>query len=409
MLYQFSFSNFKSFKEEALLDLYAETISEMHETLIVDKEGQKLLPVISMYGPNGGGKSTVVDALKYLLMFIARQIIVFKSDADKKEDSTLPVLKNDIYYKFDDIHPDLPTTFELLFGSSEILYKYELALHGGLIKEENLYYRILGEKEVNLLFERADTSIKTGGELADLPLDKIRNTIPLFSYIAVNYDIPVVDAATRWILDTEFLDYDNPRFDSRIRLPKNQDKMELLLNLLNQMDINITSIRVEEDEKGRIKEIYTTHTIGKKNYELTLKDESSGTRKLFSCLSSIVACLENGKLLLADELDAKLHPKILRFLIELFKDKTINKKGAQLIMTSHDMVNMSSEVFRRDEIWFCAQGRDRSSSLYSLVSFVEDNGNKVRKDAKFSKRYLEGYYGADPYIEKGLCWGGNND
>ena len=110
-------------------------------------------------------------------------------------------------------------------------------------------------------------------------------------------------------------------------------------------------------------------------------------------------------MLLADELDAKLHPKILRFLIELFKDKTINKKGAQLIMTSHDMVNMTHDVFRRDEIWFCAQGRDRSSTLYSLVSFVEENGKKVRMDAKFSKRYLEGYYGADPYIEKGLCWG----
>lgn len=405
MLYQFSFSNFKSFKEEALLDLYAEPISEMQETLIIDKEEQKLLPVISMYGPNGGGKSTVIHALKYLLMFIARQIVLFKNEEENKDVSSFPILEKDIYFKFDGTHENVPTNFELLFSTSESVYKYELSLQEGVIKEENMYYRIFGKKQVNLLFERTSTGITLGKELEDLPLDKIRNTVPFFSYIAVNYDIPIVDAAMRWIMDVEILDYNDPRFDKIIRLPKDPAKMELLVRLLNRMDINITAIRVEENEKGGIKEIYTTHTVGGNDYELTLKEESSGTRKLFSCLAGIVTCLEEGRLLLADELDAKLHPKILRFLIELFKDKTINKKGAQLIMTSHDMVNMTHDVFRRDEIWFCAQGRDRSSTLYSLVSFVEENGKKVRMDAKFSKRYLEGYYGADPYIEKGLCWG----
>lgn len=405
MLYQFSFSNFKSFKEEALLDLYAEPISEMQETLIIDKEEQKLLPVISMYGPNGGGKSTVIHALKYLLMFIARQIVLFKNEEENKDVSSFPILEKDIYFKFDGTHENVPTNFELLFSTSESVYKYELSLQEGVIKEENMYYRIFGKKQVNLLFERTSTGIALGKELEDLPLDKIRNTVPFFSYIAVNYDIPIVDAAMRWIMDVEILDYNDPRFDKIIRLPKDPAKMELLVRLLNRMDINITAIRVEENEKGGIKEIYTTHTVGGNDYELTLKEESSGTRKLFSCLAGIVTCLEEGRLLLADELDAKLHPKILRFLIELFKDKTINKKGAQLIMTSHDMVNMTHDVFRRDEIWFCAQGRDRSSTLYSLVSFVEENGKKVRMDAKFSKRYLEGYYGADPYIEKGLCWG----
>lgn len=405
MLYQFSFSNFKSFKEEALLDLYAEPISEMEETLIIDNEKQKLLPVISMYGPNGGGKSTVIYALKYLILFITRQIIFFKDEEENKDVSFFPAIENDIYFKFDDTHKNMPTNFEILFSTLKSVYKYELSLQDGVIKEENLYYRIFGEKQVNLLFERTSTDISLGKELENLPLDKIRNTVPFFSYIAVNYNIPVVDAAVKWIMHMEFLDYNDSRFDKRIRLPRDPAKMELLIRLLNRMDINITSIRVEENEKGGIKEIYTTHAIGGNDYVLTLKEESSGTRKLFSCLARIVTCLEEGRLMLADELDAKLHPKILRFLIELFKDKTINKKGAQLIMTSHDMVNMSHDVFRRDEIWFCSQGRDRSSTLYSLVSFVEKNGKKVRMDAKFSKRYLEGYYGADPYIEKGLCWG----
>lgn len=114
--------------------------------------------------------------------------------------------------------------------------------------------------------------------------------------------------------------------------------------------------------------------------------------------------MNEGYFVIADELDAKLHPKLLRYIIELFKDQKINKKGAQLILTSHDMVNMDSSVFRRDEIWFCSLGSDNSSNLYSLVSFVTPNGCKVRKDASYSKQYQEGLYGAAPYITKGFDW-----
>ena len=170
------------------------------------------------------------------------------------------------------------------------------------------------------------------------------------------------------------------------------------------MDINITGIRVIRDEKGNISNIFTEHQIGSNKYELNLLEESSGTRKLFTCLAQIITALNKGFFVIADELDAKLHPKLLRYIVELFKDREINKNGAQLVLTSHDMVNMDSSVFRRDEIWFCSLGNDNSSNLYSLVSFVTPNGCKVRKDASYSKQYLEGLYGADPYITKGFDW-----
>lgn len=111
-------------------------------------------------------------------------------------------------------------------------------------------------------------------------------------------------------------------------------------------------------------------------------------------------------MLIADELDAKLHPKLLRFIIELFTNPLNNKLGAQLLITSHDMINMTPEVFRRDEIWFCALNANNASNLYSLIAFKEENGKPPRKDAIYGKRYLEGKYGVDPYIRKGLDWGG---
>ena len=78
---------------------------------------------------------------------------------------------------------------------------------------------------------------------------------------------------------------------------------------------------------------------------------------------------------------------------------TINKHGAQLIFTSHDLSTMNNEVFRRDEIWFVAKGNNQNSKLYSLVEFKTGNGEVVRKDAKYDKQYLEGKYGADPYLK----------
>ena len=80
------------------------------------------------------------------------------------------------------------------------------------------------------------------------------------------------------------------------------------------------------------------------------------------------------------------------------------RNGAQLIFTSHDLSTMNNEVFRRDEIWFVAKGNNQNSKLYSLVEFKTKNGEVVRKDAKYDKQYLEGKYGADPYLRKIIDW-----
>ena len=125
---------------------------------------------------------------------------------------------------------------------------------------------------------------------------------------------------------------------------------------------------------------------------------------MFTLAPSIIFSLLNGTTLVIDEIDAKLHPLLLKHVIEMYNNKESNKHGAQLIFTSHDMTTMTSELFRRDEIWFAAKGSSEDTQLYSLVEFKDNDGASIRKDAKYNKQYLEGKYGADPYFKKIIEW-----
>ena len=119
----------------------------------------------------------------------------------------------------------------------------------------------------------------------------------------------------------------------------------------------------------------------------------------------ILLALRQGCLTVIDELDAKLHPKLLRYVINMFKNKRTNPYGAQLIFTSHDMATMKNTVFRRDEIWFAALDENHSSELYSLYDIRREDNQRVNRTASYDKQYLEGRYGADPYLQNMVNWG----
>jgi hypothetical protein len=167
------------------------------------------------------------------------------------------------------------------------------------------------------------------------------------------------------------------------------------------MDIDITDYRYDENNH----QLFIKRNIGEAEYELPFSDESDGTRKLIAALPVILLALREGRLIIIDELDAKLHPKLLKYVISLFKNKEINQKGAQLLFTSHDMYTLKSTVFRRDEIWFAAENGAHESEIYSLHEIRGEDNERIKSTAAYDKQYLEGRYGADPYLSNMLGGG----
>jgi len=410
MLSQFSFSNFKSFKKEAFLDLTAESIKDHEDSVITDKiDGEKFLPVIVIYGPNGGGKSNVLEALQYLRTVVMRPFVISRMENDADIDAIIKkgsgMELKEKYHKFDPECQDQPISFDVMFRINGKQYKYQFSHIQNEIIEENLYRLNLGEKNADIIFERSVSECVLGEELEDIPVEKIKGSMPLLAHVAINYDIEPVDEVMSWFMYIRFVDYDDPNKERKILLPDSEKERAKLFEMMQKMDIHILDLREEKDADGTIKNIYAKHQLDNGMvYEIPFEEESSGTRKLFSCLAEIILCLKYGTLMVADELDAKLHPKLLQYIIELFTDHESNKKGAQLLLTSHDITTMSPEVYRRDEIWFCALNPQNASKLYSLISFKKENGQIPRNDEAYGKQYLEGRYGADPFIRKILDW-----
>ena len=231
--------------------------------------------------------------------------------------------------------------------------------------------------------------------------------MPFLSFLAISYNIKTINIAIQFFLSTSLLNCSDDNFENILMHFMFEDPKikEEFLKLLKIMDIDIIDYRVEKlpDVKDGIK-LFTKHRVNNKEYELNLVEESRGTQKLFALLPRIIISLKNGNLTVIDEMDAKLHPKLIQYIIELYKDKEINKKGAQLIITSHDLTTMTKDVFRRDEILFAAKDRENSSEIYSLYEIRDTNGQHISTKTAYNKQYMEGRYGADPYLQRILDW-----
>ena len=159
----------------------------------------------------------------------------------------------------------------------------------------------------------------------------------------------------------------------------------------------------QEDVKDAEKsyKIDTLHKMAdsQKMASIPFKLESSGTLKMFALYPSLKEVLDHGGTLFIDELNARLHPLLVRNIILTFLDPEINTQNAQLIFTTHDVWQFSNELLRRDEIWLVNKNRDGVSELYSLADFKDEEGNKVRRDEALNKKYLTGNYGAIPALK----------
>lgn len=214
-------------------------------------------------------------------------------------------------------------------------------------------------------------------------------------------------------MNNDVLDFGNPT-ENFIRskvLPEgfvdNKEVQKNVVKYFASFDESIQDFNIEklaqDDEKDSGKN-YRIDTLHKTTYSqemsaIPLTMESSGTLKMFALYPSLKNVLDNGGTLFIDELNARLHPLLVRNIILTFLSPEINTHNSQLIFTTHDIWQFSNELLRRDEIWLVDKNTDGVSELYSLVDFKDEEGNKVRRDETLSKKYLTGSYGAIPALK----------
>ena len=403
MLCQFSFQNFKSYRKETTFDMQASAIQEFSDSLIIKEKCSSLLPVSVIYGPNGGGKSNLLHALACLISTVVKPV----HDLEKNRKSL--ILQQRVAaepFLFDHVSAKEPSEFQIFFRTDEYEYRYYLAVSEDEITAETLDRKKIGGKKPAHIFYREAEEISLGPVLKKENVNtSVNSKMPYLSFLAINYNIPVIAKVQEWFESCIIRSYANPTAEMQIMISNDREFKRQILLLLNDMGIDADDYRFDEREK----QLYLKRSIGGGEYELPFDHESDGTKKLIAALPVLLLALREGRLVIIDELDAKLHPKLLRYVISMFKNRKLNRYGAQLLFTSHDMATMKNAVFRRDEIWFAALDKDHSSELYSLYEIRREDNERVNSTAAFDKQYLEGRYGADPYLQNILSeneWGG---
>ena len=403
MLIRFSFKNFKSFKNENCLDMEATSLKE-HEYNVAKTENGEYLKVSAIYGANASGKTNVLQAFDYM----KKRILV--SDDSKKNS---PIDEENIYSFMINNDP-IALEVEILAKNNKI-YKY-----GFEVLKDTIISEWLFEKRVNkfyAIFERENNNVSMKpNKISDL-VNIDERTLFLNIYSKIDRNNEDFSNVYDWFVNSMYLDLGNPNFERFInnrvslKILSDENYKKELLKFIKTIDSGIEGIRTTPDSIEAVKsnngiiDIEVLHRG--ENGELKALPfylESNGTRKMFHLFDFFMDALKNGMVLFVDELDAKLHPLLTRYIINLFHNSQTNIGNGQLIYSTHDTVNLNKETFRRDEIWFAEKDKDGISEIYALSDYIlEDNknaGKKVRNDATYNKNYLTGRYGAIPVLEE---------
>lgn len=400
MLIQFSFKNFKSFKDEVTIDMRASSIKE-HIDKIIEENDEKYLKITAIYGANSCGKSNVIEAFSHM------KKIILDSFVEEAKWENIPLKR----FAFDEKSKNSNSMFEVFFKYNNEIYQYGFELDNHSIKEEWLYkQKKIKYKKFELVFARENNNFELSKELKiyNEMLKGISEKTLILSFLA-NIKIEDIKNIYEWFKETKVLNLGaiNSRENLFEFLPKELLEGDLKAkenfnNFLSDIDVGIKDIKIEEtnnEDKGKYN-IFSIHLNNDTNNNeyLPISEESDGTLKMISLYSEIEKCLNNGGTIFIDELDAKLHPLLSKYLIQKFHNKSSNPNNAQLIYTTHDVINLKKENFRRDEIWFVEKNYKNESILYSLVEYKIAN-NKIRNDASYDKDYLLGKYGALPLLK----------
>ena len=414
MLLRFRFKNFKSFKDETILDMSATKINE-YEGHIIRRAGQKVLPVASIFGANASGKSNIIEALRYMHQYVIFSLNYGGDTPKKEKDGFIKPTP----FIFDSKSKEEESCFEVFFtdetDSKEKIYNYGFTVNFEGVVEEWLYIKAKTANDFRKVFYR-------NRKINKLDLTTFNNNIRNNLSIALEKETLLVSLGAKlkvsklkivrdWFIKNEFTDFGKPMenyFLSKL-IPEDfaasKDIRKKVINYLSKFDDSIVDFKVEvikgdteNDEKLKIDAIHKM-SDGKGVASIPLQHESSGTLKMFALYPWLDDVLNSGGVLIIDELNANLHPLLVRLFIQTFLNKKLNPKNAQLVFTTHDVRQLSANILRRDEIWFVEKQNDGVSEIYSLSDFIGEDGTKIRKDENYEKNYLLGKYGAIPKLD----------
>ena len=414
MLLQFYFSNYRSFEGEGILDMRASGSNEL-SSHVRNTLNERVLPVTAIYGANASGKSSVFEAFQFMAFCVLESLSF--SDENKKNPYKLKVDS----FKFSESR-EKPSEFEINYidkkGKKELYYNYGFKIdNSGILGEylaSNTKTGVKRNEDYTYIFKRErnqklylDSSIEKFRENLEISLKEKTLLVSLGAKLNIDEFIRV----RTWFINTEVINFSNSLYGAFLEniLPNNiiesEEVRKNLVSFINSFDDSIIDIEVEkisaidENDKDNYR-VFTIHKSdkGTSTARISMNEESSGTKKMFSLYQTLLDVLEKGGVFFADELDIKLHPLLMRNILLTFTDKEKNPNNAQLIFTTHNTIYMDMDLLRRDEIWFVEKDNG-VSNLYSLDDITNEKGEKVRKDSNYEKHYLLGNYGAIPNLK----------
>ena len=397
MLIEFSVGNFLSFRDIQTLHLQATKIRSRFEK--VDKENVfpvnddlSLLKSKAIFGANAGGKSNVIRAIVAMLTIIRDGL---------KDEEVLPKFVTPFLFQEENLIQ--PSFFQLVFILDNVQYRYGFEASSERIHSEWLFGKPLNEKGVRerYYFTREGMSVsvnemhfKEGSRLQDkAPLFRENS---LFLAVSAAFNGPITQGLLHFfrsgISSISGLEEGKLLGNAALQAMSDPIFVEKATRLLQAVDPGIQKLERVEEQVLLFRNRYDASGKIKEEAPLLLNfAEAEGTKKLFHLSPLLFSVLEKGSILFIDELDARMHPKLTRKVVELFHTNNTNPHNAQLIFVTHDSNLLDAHLLRRDQISFAKKDRQGATELYSLVEY-----KGVRNDASYEKDYLLGKYEAVP-------------
>lgn len=412
MLVEFRVQNFRSLRNEQILSFVAAKDKSLADTNTI-ASGINAVPLLLrssvVYGANASGKSNLIKALQYM-----RGVVVASANKPPGQEYNIQP------FRLDSESGNLPTTFETTFTINGVRYQYGFEMTSQRITKEFLlvyksfkpqkwFERTFDSKagRDNYTFSSSLTGQKSVWEKATRP-----NALFLSMAAQLNSESlrPVFDWFTSKLIIFNEITPLNQGIS--VDMLRQHEGNLAICNFLQAADISITDIEVVtrkvnspsfhvdlltgeskvSREKHEVNELKFVHKTNNDKAVFGLRDESLGTQRLLFLTGPILNILQNGLMLIVDELDSSLHPSLVRRLVNLFHSAETNPKGAQLLFSTHDTSLLDTELFRRDQIWFTEKTQDNATSLYPLIEF------SPRKHENLERGYLTGRYGALPFF-----------